>query len=473
MITTESTLEPARNGPGGRSLFFKIFLWFIIALSIIILLGGVTAFVTHKHMTRTDIRSSMEEVIKNNSETIAELKARGNSRELRKLLQEIQRTYRLRLFILPERWTPHNKIKDHENLSRDLSPLFQKVLSTGETVFQFRRTSALFISPLPIEAEDSFFLVGIHRLPPPFFHRADKTGFLFHLFLVIMTGAIACYWLANHITSPVKKMRQTTLKIAEGDLSQRVDEKLLQRKDELGELARNFNAMAEKLEELVGAQKRLLRDISHELRSPLTRLNLSLELARKQSSEENAGYLNRIEKESLEMNEMIGQILSLARMETEPERGNKEIFDIVHLVETIVSDADFEANARNCHVELNSPKEFIMESEPELIKRAVENITRNAVRHTREGSTIEVSITPSGVEGLIISIRDHGSGVREEDLEKIFRPFYRLDESRDRKLGGTGLGLAIAERSIRLLGGTIKASNMYDGGLIVKIELQL
>ncbi len=243
------------------------------------------------------------------------------------------------------------------------------------------------------------------------------------------------------------------------------------RRDELAALATDFDQMAEQIESLVNGQRRLLGDISHELRSPLARLNVALELARQRAGEDAATALQRIEREAETLNEMIGQLLALTRLENHTEAVQRTSFDLAQLIREIVDDADYEAKNCNRLVRLESPELCHVLGNEQLLRRAVENVVRNAVQFTADGTEVEVKLACG--DQAVITVRDHGPGVPAEALDKLFRPFYRVDEARDRESGGTGLGLAIAERAVRLHGGTVEAANVVTGGLAVTIILPL
>jgi two-component system sensor histidine kinase CpxA len=236
-------------------------------------------------------------------------------------------------------------------------------------------------------------------------------------------------------------------------------------------LAADFDEMAEKIQSLVDSQRRLLGDISHELRSPLARLNVALELARQRSGAEATSALERIQLEAENLNEMIGQLLALTRLESGAEEIRKTKFDLAVLVRSITDDANFEAHGRNRNVKLESPERCPMVGNELLLRRAIENVIRNAVQYTAEGTEVEVGLAGVEQDTAVITVRDHGAGVPENALAEIFRPFYRVDEARDRGAGGVGLGLAIADRAVLLHGGAVAATNAPEGGLLVKITL--
>jgi signal transduction histidine kinase len=241
------------------------------------------------------------------------------------------------------------------------------------------------------------------------------------------------------------------------------------RRDEISALAQDFDIMAERIESLIMSQKRLSRDVSHELRSPLARMNVALEIAKNKANPETAPILQRIEGESQRLNEMISRLLTLSRLETGEKDFDQRELNLTSLVQHVAADADFEASAKNRSVKISRSDECRVVGSEELIQSAVENVLRNAVRYTREGTTVDVSLTSQN-GNAVVRIKDHGGGVPTEELENLFRPFYRVGEARDRGSGGTGLGLAIAEQAIKAHDGNIAARNDADG-LVVDIKL--
>jgi two-component system sensor histidine kinase CpxA len=235
--------------------------------------------------------------------------------------------------------------------------------------------------------------------------------------------------------------------------------------------------MAARLESLVKAQSRLLNDISHELRSPLARLNVALGLARQRSGPEAATMLERIELEASRLNELIGRLLTLARLEDGEQRVPSTPVALDEVVLAVTEDAEFEAQARGCHVRSHIPEgDWSVRGQASLLHSAIENVVRNAIRYTREGTAVEVQLERKlGADGAeaVVSVSDSGSGVPSDALEKLFQPFYRLDEDRGRQTGGVGLGLAITERAVRFHGGRVVAFNRAEGGLRLEIFLPL
>jgi two-component system sensor histidine kinase CpxA len=230
--------------------------------------------------------------------------------------------------------------------------------------------------------------------------------------------------------------------------------------------------MASRIEALVHSQSQLLSDISHELRSPLARLNVALELARRKAGPDAQGDLERIEGEADRMNDLIGRVLALARAESIEALATTEPVDLVDVVRHVAEDADYEAQRQQKSVALRVAASPSVNGDALLIASAVDNVVRNAIRHTSERSTIDVVVDRTDGEA-VISVRDFGPGVPASEIERIFSPFHRVEPSRDRETGGVGLGLAIAQRAISVHGGRITAENATNGGLRVIIRLPM
>ncbi|MGD8452529.1 MAG: ATP-binding protein [Phycisphaerae bacterium] len=291
---------------------------------------------------------------------------------------------------------------------------------------------------------------------------------------VAVTGAlgIVSYFLARHITRPVLRLRAAVRQVAEGDLEQRVGPTFGRRRDELAELGRDFDAMAGRIANLLATQQRLLRDISHELRSPLTRQAVALEIARRHIAPEGVGMLDRATRESERLSELVGELLTLTRLESDLPAAEIVSVPLDELVRRVVDDVGFEVAPRDRTVHVQTCDACTTPGVPELLRRAVENVLRNATTYAPEGSAVEVNLA-AGLTTASITVRDHGPGVPPGELSEIFRPFYRVGEGRDRRSGGIGLGLSIAERAVRSHGGSIAARNAADGGLIVEILLPI
>ena len=307
----------------------------------------------------------------------------------------------------------------------------------------------------------------------------------------LLTSGLVCYWLAQYVIAPVRNLQSATRRLAGGDLSVRVSTSraLAHRHDEFSELASDFDEMAARIENLLTAQRQLIGDISHELGSPLTRMNVALRIAYRKLGKEVHPELARIELESNRLNELIRQLLLLSELENREQVVSMERVDLVELVREVAADAEFEASNRRCRVcvnarpaggskdaDDNAPGAMFTRGSRHLLRSAVENVVRNAVRYTAADS--EVTIDIGGKPGAspasprtVIRVRDHGPGVPAAALAHLFRPFYRVSEARDRLSGGTGLGLAITRQAVQAHAGTVSATNHPAGGFLVEIEL--
>ena len=241
------------------------------------------------------------------------------------------------------------------------------------------------------------------------------------------------------------------------------------RRDELGQLARTFDQMAGRIQNLVAVERQLLLDISHELRSPLARLGVAIELAR--SGEGRDAALDRIQKESGRLNALVGELLQATRAELDPNALRAERVRLDDLLAGVVSDSAIEASARGCSLRFDAPGPVTVTGDAELLRRAAENIIRNAIRYAPPQTAVEVTLARIGSTARV-QVRDQGPGVPEEALARIFDPFYRVEGDRNRDTGGVGLGLAIARRAVDLHKGTIRASNGHPG-LLVEIDLPM
>ena len=449
---------------------------------------GVFALTTHLTRPEPSFRPPpfIEEMLTNYGRSAAAAYEVGGRDALEHFLQHVEHETGVRMQLFDAHGV--------ELTGRDtLSPWAEeaaRVAKTGEPVFRDLRPGMLGVRPVPARDGGRYaFVTVMHRGggPPPMKARhgpplhgpfgicGDSTSaLLLRVLAAILAGGALCYLLARYIVTPVVKLREVTRQVTEGDLSARVGPRLGRRRDELAAMGHDFDEMASRVETLVGAQARLLRDISHELRSPLARLVVALDLARKRAGAAAAGDLDRIEREAMRLNEMIGQLLALSRWESVGDGLRAEEFDLAALVCEVAADADFEAQARNCTVVVEESDECVTRGTPQLVRSAVENVVRNAVRYTPEGTAVKIRLRcrrENGRGEAVVNVRDEGAGVPEEFLRDIFRPFYRMDDSRTRETGGAGLGLAITERAVRLHGGTVKAENVEGGGFVVELRL--
>ena len=475
-----------------RSLFLKVFLWFWLAMSMVV---GALVFTTHMTRPMREPRPPqfIEAVVAAYSQSAADAYVRDGAAGLVSFQRHVEQESRVRVRLLQRggsELSGEGATEDESSLARlvfwsESGGTASKML--GPHVLEARVVTTrggaqyAFVATLPLGPPHP-----PHDAPPQPFQRFFPPGPLNFLFgdtagslaarviAAVLTAGVLCYMLARYIVSPVVKLRAVTRQLTEGDLSARVGPLMGNRHDELADMGRDFDAMAARIEALLGAQARLLRDISHELRSPLARLGVALDLVRKRTGPESEAHLSRIEREAARLNEMIGQLLSLSRWETGADGARARSVDLAALVREVSEDADFEARSQNRSVEVAECDACETKGTPALLRSAFENVVRNAVRHAPEGTAVKVSLScVKDSTEAVLRVRDEGPGVPEEALKEIFRPFYRVDDSRTRETGGAGLGLSITERAVRLHAGAVRAANVDGGGFVVEIRLPL
>lgn len=286
--------------------------------------------------------------------------------------------------------------------------------------------------------------------------------------ITLLFGGVGCFLLARSITAPVKALREATRRIAAGDLSARSGASGRSRRDELVDLGRDFDRMAERLEALVHAQRRLLTDISHELRSPLARMNVALALLRDRSGAHPDEMIDRLELESHRLDQLIGDVLTLSRAEADEPMPELRSIELGALASEIADDARFEASGSVTDVEVHRDESVTVSGVPGLLRSALDNVVRNAVRHTAPGTTVDITVRREDDEA-VITVLDHGPGVPASQLDEIFEPFFRIESTSHSR--GTGLGLTIARRIVAQHGGSIRADAAPGQGLQVTVRL--
>ena len=454
------------------SLFLKVFLWFWLAMALVIVALLVTVEVTRDREPFPSY-TGMDRAMTAYGEVAAATYEREGRDGLARFFGGPQGDEGDPFYLFDERGT--------DVLARDAPGGAREAAKRAAATGKIERSppgARMFVAH-PVATGGGRRYVLVDSIPPGRHgHFSDRlSAQALRVLAVLLTAGLLCYWLARYIVSPVVKLRAATRQVAGGDFSARVSPRLGRRRDELAAMGRDFDQMAARIESLLNSQQRLLHDISHELRSPLARLAVALDLARRRAGDGAAGALDRIEREAARLNEMIGQLLALARWEGGADGlTRREPVDLARLVREVAEDADYEARAASRAVRVTRADECSTAGTPALLRSAVENVVRNAVRHTREGTEIEVSLELEGGAGgdnarAVIRVRDHGTGVPTDALADIFRPFYRVDDARDRTSGGTGLGLAITQRAVQLHGGTVTAANVPAGGLVVEIRL--
>ncbi|MFN3019168.1 envelope stress sensor histidine kinase CpxA [Vibrio coralliilyticus] len=319
--------------------------------------------------------------------------------------------------------------------------------------------------PITLAQKDLLLYVGMKwNQPSPFLIRLFDKPFQL-LFAVMLVSTPLLLWLAWALSQPARKLERAAKRVAKGEFF--VDPQLEKGTSEFRQAGKSFNQMVEAVNQMISGQQRLLSDISHELRSPLTRLRMATALASRKQGE--SPELNRIDTEAQRLEQMIGELLELSRMQVD-SHVEREQQPIGSLWEAILSDAQFEAEQMNKTLRYDAIPERTISGNPKLLMSAVDNIVRNAIYYGKDVIQVSLSIH---ADQLTIAVDDNGEGVPEQELEAIFRPFYRVSTARDRHSGGTGLGLAITENAIRQHSGSIQALRSELGGLRIEIRLPL
>jgi two-component system sensor histidine kinase CpxA len=430
-----------------KSLFAKIVLWFWCTLAITII---GSAFISALSMNQDDSgnQSPASRLVQLQLEEARVTYENGGRPALASFLENLHRIYGAEGVLTDENGRDLLTGDVRSDLIRKarLRPAF-RVLRIGSAIIQ-RSTD---------DGKYRFFFIVPRMTVGSWFLTPD------HLF-VLGAAILLCYWLAFHLTGPVRSLQKAVERFGRGDLSARVGS---ERKDELGQLARTFDRMASRTETLLAAERRLLLDISHELRSPLARLGVAIELARTGDDLDSA--LDRIQKESDRLNSLVGELLQVTRAEGDPSSLRHNPVRLDELVQQLVDDSKIEATARGCDLRYDKRVPAVVDGDPELLRRAVENVIRNAIRYSPREAPVEVSVARNNGK-VLVDVRDRGPGVPEEALPRLFDPFYRVEGDRDRSSGGIGLGLSIARRAIELHKGAIRARNTQPG---LEVEMEL
>jgi two-component system sensor histidine kinase CpxA len=447
------------------TLFLKIFLWFWLSIALVV---GVVSFInwsTQPENLGRQWQIIVGDTININAQTAAQIYENEGLIGLKEYLTRLESSERITeagFFDMDGRQIAG------KNLAENTENLFSKALASDKTEFEVQPEDTFAAKKIKLKDERQFVFIT-HWKRPVFPSYPDLRTRILQILGIILTAGLGCFALARYFTSPLGKLRRATQKLAAGDLQTRVASEIGKRRDEVAKLAEDFDVMAERIETLVTSEKRLTQDISHELRSPLTRLNVTLELVRAKANPETLSLLQRIEIESTRLNEMISRLLTLSKLETNTDGFEKHELNLTKIFEQTVADADFEANANGKAVKILQKIDTKVFGNESLLRSAIENVLRNAVRYTKENTSVEVSLERKN-KNAVITIRDFGAGVPEAEIKKLFRPFYRVQAARDRKSGGIGLGLAIAERAVHAHEGTIEAKNL-ENGLVVQISV--
>jgi two-component system sensor histidine kinase CpxA len=430
-----------------KSLFAKILLWFWVTLAITVV-GSAFISALNVNENASDERAPVARLVTFQLEEARSAYEIGGRPGLQEFLDTLNRVYDARGILTDETGRDLLTNQDRSELMRRARlPYFYQIFRTGDAMVARAADDGRywFFFIVPRVRVGSWFLLPEHVF-------------------VMAAGVLLCYWLALYLTSPVRQLEKAVERFGRGDLSARVGSN---RSDELGQLARTFDRMAGRIETLLTAERRLLQDISHELRSPLARLGVAVELAR--SGDDANLALNRIQKESDRLNALVGQLLQVTRAEGDPSSLGHAPLRLDELVRQLVEDSSIEAAAHGCELKYEKREPVTVAGDPELLRRAVENVIRNAIRHAPRETAVEVSVARDDGKA-VVGVRDQGSGVPEEALPRLFDAFYRVEGDRDRASGGIGLGLSIARRAMELHKGSIRARNARPG---LEVEMEL
>ena len=444
-----------------RTLFWKIFLsfWAVVAVSIV----GSLFF-------RPDVplpawQNLVSDAFAIQAQNLVQAYERGGEPELGDFMQRLRQGSYGQIFLL--------NAEGNDLAGQKVTPEARDIADRAgaDDKVEFARLgNKTLLADLVISKADMRYVAVCGFSHPP---GLPGTPLFRGLVVAIALSGLVCFWLASYLSAPIIRLRNAAQEVAGGNLAARAGKKLTHRHDEIAELVRDFDQMAAKIESLMCAQKRLISDVSHEFRSPLTRINLAAELIRNVDGQGVKKAVARIEQETDRLNGMISNLLTLSKIDTNESLADTKTIDVTGLLQQIVADTDFEARDRNCRVVLYRSEDCTTAGRPDLLRSAVENVIRNAIRYTAVYTDVEVRLmceTNGAASTAMIAVRDHGPGVPESSLDDLFRPFFRLDESRERSTGGVGLGLAIAQRAVKLHGGEIKVRNRTGGGLEVLIR---
>ncbi|GGG83798.1 ATP-binding protein [Edaphobacter dinghuensis] len=454
-----------------RGLFAKIFFFFWVAQSLTFIIS--TLLIVQHRFTRPDqVFDALSVTLKSEGAAAAQAYEQGGCSAFHQYALSLSQPVYLAD-------VTGNFLCDAENAKEYSDALSNAERNSPSFSVQVANRSLWPISIASPSGKHYLFILST----PYHAEKRHLTHDLWHFAFPQLPVAIVVFGLTTFIlvlvlTRPIARLRAAARELARGQLDTRIPSQHRETHifggDEIQGLEHDFNHMAEQLESLVAAQKLLLRDVSHELRSPLARLSVALELAREDAPMTMSENLERIERETGRLNALIGQLLRLSSLESSNTAVETEAFSLKHLLEELLPDIEFEALQRTCSIKLEATCDCTVHGNFELIYRAIENIARNAIRYTKEVSSVDVDLGCEIREGrriCVLKISDRGPGVPESELQNIFRPFYRVDNARQRDTGGFGIGLAIAERAIRLHQGQVYAINREGGGITMVVTL--
>ena len=447
-----------------RSLYTRILVWFWLAnLAITASILALTLASGAQPLARRWLAASLDLY----GQTAVEAYQHGGASSLDAYLDHVQSTVAMRAALVGA----HGELLSAHALPAGSASLVEETRATVKPHFHYGMQwlgTSIITTP-----QGSYILVAqvdaLHR----FSRKVGLRGVLLKVVAALLAACLVCWLLARSITAPLRTLQSAVRSLGAGDLSVRVSPKIPPRNDELTDLAHEFDRMAAEIENLRNEQQRLLGDISHELRSPLTRLSISTELASRGDGE----ALSRMRRDIVALDSLIEQILTLTRLDMQRQSATRAKIPLDTLLLALVDDADFEAREDGKRVTLHAAGPCFLRGDAGLLRSCLENVIRNAVRFAPPGTVVRVTLEKTQQEDLpiaVVTVQDAGKGVPEEALSRLFEPFYRVAMEDDMAGNqGTGLGLSISKRIVTLYGGSIHARNGEHGGLVVVIEFPM
>ncbi|WP_428239657.1 ATP-binding protein [Gynuella sp.] len=451
-----------------HTLFGKIFLWFWITCILIIAITSVVVKSINRPYQIEPANSESIEALASQARRVLQIYARYGSEAVTQL-QRINELERVQIYLVDEEF----RIIGLPRPPRSAFPLLSTMLDETRPVLGFWRNE-VWLGPATLQiGNQGYYLLlrGWNASPPSSLPQEYLNETVILMLSLLLSGLLSAF-LAWSFSRPLTKFGRAYRELAGGKLDTRIGHSLTKRMDEFGHLGRDFDYMASRLENLVYAQQRLLSNVSHELRSPITRIQVALGIAHQKCGPEAHGILERIERETEKLEQMIAQVLKLSRLENKMQSMEWAPMDLTPLLIQLADDANFEAMAVNKSVTLKTGHSKWIRGESSLLHSALENIVRNGIRYTKEHTTVEIETRDMAfgkADKVEILIRDHGPGTSEEVLQHLFEPFFRAVENTAD--GGAGLGLSIAEQVISSHNGTLSAKNHIGGGLEFQIQL--
>lgn len=323
----------------------------------------------------------------------------------------------------------------------------------------------------PVTTARGSYLLIAEIIPPPLSERVPGE-ILWVLKLGTVISALMCLVIAHYLSKPIERLRNATNELARGNLDIRVGATIGKRRDEIADLVRDFDSMAGELRNQIQSERNLLSGVSHELRSPIARMRLALALARTGDAPERHEMLDRIEQDTIQLDSMLERILTVARLENGQYKPRFESLSLNEVLDEVLDDARFEAAATDATISYTDDAIVSVTGDPGLLRSAIENIVRNALFYSGQGGKIEVRLRVED-GNAVLTVHDNGKGVPEEALPLLFKPFFRVDDSRGTTTGGMGLGLAIVRNAVAAHGGTVTARNVTPHGLELQLRIPI